>query len=168
MRALLLMILLLVIVQQLLLVLLLLLLRFVLVTVNFTSTGTSASTSSTSRNCTSANCTTSTCTFSNVKPCVISYHSYKKSEHCSLLIAEVSYYYTASAIELNKLMITLSDTNQTVSSCFSSHCHDLCNSLTYTVSSEIPHAMLPEINPCRTENIDCPGEKRLWIQRVGA
>jgi hypothetical protein len=72
------MILLLVIVQQLLLVLFLRLLRFVLVTVNFTSTGTSASTSSVSHSCTSTNCTTSTCTFSNVRPCVISYHSYKK------------------------------------------------------------------------------------------
>jgi hypothetical protein len=90
----------------------------------------------------------------------IQWHLYsykKKSEHCSLLIVKVSYYYSASASELNKLIITLSIKNRTVSSCCSSHCHDLCNFLTYTVSSEVP----PEINPCSKDNIDCPGEKRL-------
>jgi hypothetical protein len=48
------------------------------VTVKCSSPGTSASTSSTTHYCTSTRCATNTCTFSNGKPCVISYRSYKK------------------------------------------------------------------------------------------
>jgi hypothetical protein len=58
--------------------LLLRLFRFVLVTVNLNSTAASTSASSASRNYISTACASSTCAFSKVKPCMISYRSYKK------------------------------------------------------------------------------------------
>jgi hypothetical protein len=58
--------------------------------------------------------------------------------------------------------------NRTISGCFSSFRSDICNSLTYTASTEVAHAIFPEMNLCSTESVDYPTEKRTWMQRAGA
>jgi hypothetical protein len=67
----------------------------------------------------------------------------------------MSYHYSSSANDFNKLIKCLS----TVSCCFSSPCPNLCTSLTYTASTKVTHAIFPEINPCSTETIIYPTNK---------
>jgi hypothetical protein len=71
-------------------------------------------------------------------------------------------------LNLINLLLCLSIKNWTVCGYFNSYCHDLCNSLTVTASTEVPHAMFPEINPYSTEILNYHTEKRPWIQRIGA
>jgi hypothetical protein len=37
----------------------------------------------------------------------------------------------------------------------------------HTASTEVPHAMHPELNSCFTKIINDPTEKRPWIQKFG-
>lgn len=88
-----------------------------------------------------------------------------ESECCSVPIGNVSYCYSLSTTELNKLIKCLSIENVNVSGCFSPFCPDLCSPMAYIVPTEFPHNIPPDksllcLNHCY------PSEERYRLQRV--
>jgi hypothetical protein len=85
-----------------------------------------------------------------------------KSEHCSVLIA---CHVVIHRVQLG--LVSWSHVYRTVSGTFGSHCSDLCNSFDLHCVHWRSHAIFPVADTCYSETINCPTEKRQWMQRVG-